>query len=62
MFHVKHHGGDYCAVLYIILWQTCDKMCQRLSGANDFKKDSDSLAQIHIKKVSRETSWRYDIL
>ena len=62
MFHVKHHGGDCCAILYIILCQFCDNMCQRLSGANDsptlwrlsnandFKKASDSLAQIHIKK------------
>ena len=49
MFHEKHHGGDCCAVLYIILWQFCDNMCQRLSGASDFKKISDSLAQIHIK-------------
>ena len=40
MFHVKHHGGDCCVILYIILCQFCDKTCQRLSGASDFKKSA----------------------
>ena len=42
MFHVKHHGGDCCVILYIILWQFCDNMCQRLSGASDPPTLSDS--------------------
>ena len=60
MFHEEHHGGYCCVILYIVLWQFCDKMCQRLSGASDSPtlsdslaqttlKVSDSLAQIHIK-------------
>ena len=49
MFHEKHHGGDYCTVLYIVLWQTCDKMCQRLSGASDSPTLGDSLAQTTLK-------------
>ena len=49
MFHVKHHGGDCCAILYIMLCQFCDKCVsdslaqttlksQRLSGANSYIK------------------------
>lgn len=50
-------------VLFCILY--CGKLvtkCVSDSLAQTTLKISDSLAQIHIKKVSRETSWRYDIL
>ena len=64
MFHEKHHGGDYCTVLYIVLWQTCDKMCQRLSGASDSPTLSDSLAQTTLKsqRLSGANSYKKIVL